>query len=279
MLTISQLAAYAGVTVRAVRHYHQIGLLPEPERDHSGYRTYDAAAVVRLIRIHTLADAGVPLARVQELLDASPEEFAGGVQEIDKDLRADIRRLQGTRKRLARLAAGEHLALPQSVVDYLDRLRGLGVEERYIELERDAWIMVAAQGPHLIDSVIAKKHEELDDPDMVKLYSLLSGALDWPADDPRVVEVADIMERLMIRAVEAGEVGEVSEAGEVSAEGIDNQFVDQFVELLDATMVESSPAAARLVAILEERGWRGWTRIERVPADRLNTQAQSKLRL
>jgi len=266
MLTISQLAAYAGVTVRAVRHYHQIGLLPEPERDHSGYRTYDAAAVVRLIRIHILADAGVPLARVQELLDASPEEFAGGVQEIDKDLRADIRRLQGTRKRLARLAAGEHLALPQSVVDYLDRLRGLGVEERYIELERDAWIMIAAQVPHLIDSFIAKKHEELDDPDMVKLYSLLSEALDWPADDPRVVEVADIMERLMIRAVEAGEV---------SADGIDNQFVD----LLDTTMVQSAPAAARLVTILEERGWKGWTRIERVPPDRLNTQAQSKLRL
>ena len=64
MLTISQLAAYAGVTVRAVRHYHQIGLLPEPARDGSGYRTYDAAAVVRLIRIRTLAEAGVPLARV-----------------------------------------------------------------------------------------------------------------------------------------------------------------------------------------------------------------------
>ena len=29
MLTIGQLASYAGVTVRAVRHYHQIGLLPE----------------------------------------------------------------------------------------------------------------------------------------------------------------------------------------------------------------------------------------------------------
>ena len=111
MLTISRLAAYAGVTVRAVRHYHQIGLLPEPERTDSGYRAYDAAAVVRLIRIRTLADAGVPLARVQDLLDAGPEEFAGGVQEIDKDLRAEIRRLQGNRKRIARLAAGEHLAL------------------------------------------------------------------------------------------------------------------------------------------------------------------------
>src|ERR1044072_7930282 len=140
MLTIGQLASYAGVTVRAVRHYHQIGLLPEPERDQSGYRSYDAAAVVRRLRIHTLAEAGVPLARVQELLDADPDEFADGVQEIDRELRAEIRRLRGTRKRLARLATGEHLALPQSVVGYLDRLRDLGVSEWYIEMERDAWI-------------------------------------------------------------------------------------------------------------------------------------------
>jgi DNA-binding transcriptional MerR regulator len=259
MLTISQLAAYAGVTVRAVRHYHKIGLLAEPERDRSGYRTYGAPVVVRLIRIRTLADAGVPLARVQELLDASPAEFADGVQDIDKGLRAEIRRLQGTRKRLARLAAGEHLALPQSVVDYLDRLRGLGVVERYIELERDAWIMVAAQMPHLIDSVMAKKHEDLDDPDMLKLYSLVSGALEWPANDPRVVEIVDILERLVTRAAEAGEVGTA---------GLDDRFAD----LLDATMIESSPGAKLVLAMLEERGWKGWTRIERVPADRLNTQ-------
>lgn len=259
MLTISQLARHAGVTVRAVRHYHQIGLLPEPGRDRSGYRTYDAAAVVRLIRIHTLADAGVPLARVQELLDASPEEFARQVQEIDEDLRAEIRRLQGNRRRIARLAAGEHLALPQSVVDYLDRVRGLGVDERYIEMERDAWIMIAAQAPHLIEAVIAQKHEQLDDPDMVKLYSLVSGALDWPVDDPRVYEIADILERLMIRAVEAGEA---------DADGIDDQLAD----LLDMTMVESAPGAARIVAILEERGWKGWTRIEAVPADMVDTQ-------
>jgi DNA-binding transcriptional MerR regulator len=263
MLTISLLAAYAGVTVRAVRHYHQIGLLAEPDRDRSGYRVYGAAAVVRLIRIRTLADAGVPLARVQELLDAGAEEFADGVQEIDKELRAEIRRLQDTRKRLARLSTGEHLALPQSVVDYLDRVRGLGVEERYIEMERDAWIMVAAQAPHLIDAVIAKKHEELDDPDMVKLYGFLRGPLDWPADDPRVVEIADILERLVIRAVEAGEAG--------ADDGLDDRFAD----LLDAAVVEFAPGAERVLAILEERGWKGWTRIERVPADRLNAHPGS----
>ena len=70
MLTIGQLAAYAGVTVRAVRHYHQIGLLPEPERDASGYRRYGATAVVSLIKIRTLADAGVPLSQIGRMLDA-----------------------------------------------------------------------------------------------------------------------------------------------------------------------------------------------------------------
>jgi DNA-binding transcriptional MerR regulator len=251
MLTISQLATYAGVTVRAVRHYHQIGLLPEPGRNRSGYRVYDAAAVVRLIRIRTLADAGVPLARVEELLDAGPDEFARGVQAIDAELRAAIRRLQDNRRRIARLAAGEQLALPQSVVEYLDRLRDLGVAEAYIELERDSWIMVAAQVPRDIDAMIASKHAELDDPEMVRLYRLLSDAVRWPADDPRIAEVADILERLMIHALEAGETGDVG-------------FDDAFVELLDATTVDAAPAAARLLQILEERGWKGWTRIERV---------------
>jgi DNA-binding transcriptional MerR regulator len=254
MLTISQLAAYAGTTARAVRHYHRIGLLAEPDRDSSGYRTYDAAAVVRLIRIRTLAGAGVPLARVQDLLDAGPEEFAAAVDEIDRDLRAEIQRLQGNRKQIAQLAAGDHLALPPSVVGYLDRLRRLGIDERYIVMERDGWIMVAAQAPDEIDSMMAKKHQDLDDPDMVLFYRLISEALDWSVDDPRVVEIVDVLERLMTRAVEAGEVG-------------DDGFDDQFVDLLDTTTANSSPIAKRFLAILEERGWSGWTRIERTPTD------------
>ena len=254
MLTIGQVASYAGVTVRAVRHYHQIGLLPEPERDRSGYRTYDAAALVRLIRIHTLADAGVPLARVQELLDATPEEFARAVDEIDKGLRTEMRRLRENRKRIARLATGESLALPRSVLDYLDRLRGLGVDEQYIALERDAWIMMAARVPHEIDDVMAMKHRELDDPDAVRLYKLISDAVDWPVDDSRIVEIVDVMERLTRRAVEAGEVVEADD------DGLDQPFVD----LLDALPTES-PGGRRIIALLEERGWKGWTRIEQVP--------------
>ena len=253
MLTISQLAAYAGVTVAAVRHYHRIGLLPEPDRDRSGYRSYDAAAVVRLIRIHVLASAGVPLAQVEDLLHAGAQEFTEGVREIDARLRAEVRKLQETRKRLAQLAAGEQLALPASVVGYLERLRGLGVQERYIEKERDAWIVIAARMPERIDAIIAKKHEDLDDPDLVRLYGLLSGALDWSADDPRVVEVADVLDRITTRAFDSGDVG---------GEDLD----DQVVALLDAAAAQTSPAAERLMILLAERGWKGITRVERIPA-------------
>ena len=112
MLTIGQLASYAGVTVRAVRHYHAKGLLSEPERDSSGYRRYDAHAVVELIKIRTLADAGVPLARVRELLDADEGEFSSAVADIDVRLRAEIRERQRHRERIAQLAAGDSLALP-----------------------------------------------------------------------------------------------------------------------------------------------------------------------
>src|SRR6266851_6261034 len=70
MITIGQLAAYAGVTIKAVRHYHKRGLLEEPSRDSSGYRRYTAQHAIDLVKIKTLAEAGVPLVRVKELLAA-----------------------------------------------------------------------------------------------------------------------------------------------------------------------------------------------------------------
>src|SRR5436309_13228607 len=112
MLTIGQLASYAGVTIRAVRHYHHIALLQEPERDASGYRTYDAVAVVRLIRIRTLAEAGVPLARVRELRDADPQTFAAATTQIERSLHAQIRPLPEHRRQIAQLGSGDSLARP-----------------------------------------------------------------------------------------------------------------------------------------------------------------------
>ena len=250
MLTISQLASYAGVTVRAVRHYHAKGLLPEPERDASGYRRYDAAAVVELVRIRTLADAGVPLAKVQELLVAGDAEFAVAVDEIDRRLRAEIRERQRHRERIAQLAAGESLALPPEAVSYLTRLRSLEVPEEMVEAERDAWILVAAQIPERMAFYMETKERQLDDPNVRELYRDLAEISLLPADDPRLDQTAE-------RLAEQFE--------QVPDEAWDEEELpSDLADLLDGVFISSVPGARRILARLEQLGWTGWTNIRRI---------------
>ena len=254
MLTIGQLAAYSGVTVRAVRHYHAKGLLPEPERDDSGYRRYDATAVVELIRIRTLADAGVPLSRVKELLAADDEEFAAAIDDIDHRLRDEIRERRRHRTRVAELAAGDRLALPPEAVDYLARLRELDVPERAIEMERDAWILVAAQIPEQMPALMALKRAQIEDPAVVAMYLDLVQAVDWQADDPRLPAVAD---RLVAMFEEDAERWSEDELVEFDLD-------DELVELLDEVFVSAVPIGRVLLHLLEQRGWTGWTKLERI---------------
>jgi DNA-binding transcriptional MerR regulator len=253
VLTISQLASYAGVTVRAVRHYHAKGLLPEPERDRSGYRRYDAHAAVELIKIRTLADAGVPLARVRELLGATEEEFTAAVADIDRRLRAEIKERQRHRERIAQLAVGDSLALPPEAVAYLERLRELALPELMIQGERDSWILVAAQLPEQMPFYMKMKQQQLDDPATVQLYRDLAAAIEWDADDPRVAAVGD----RLVAAIEA-------EAGEAEWADYDEMMPDELAHLLDSVFLSSVPIAARLLELLEKRGWRGWSKLERI---------------
>jgi DNA-binding transcriptional MerR regulator len=253
MLTIGQLASYAGVTIRAVRHYHQIGLLPEPERDASGYRTYQAAAVVRLIRIRTLAEAGVPLARVRELLDAAPETFAAATTEIDRQLRAQIRALREHRRRIAQLGSGDSLALPEEVVDYLDRLRATGASEAIIEPERDAWILMAARYPELIQTLMAEKVAQLANPKVVRLYQLIGRIAENGEDEELLGQTADLMSELLQQAADSGELDRQDEQMSDAA----------FIGLMDSFADASHPAVGRLRELIAERGWTGWTRMEK----------------
>jgi DNA-binding transcriptional MerR regulator len=252
VLTISQLASYAGVTVRAVRHYHVKGLLPEPARDRSGYRRYDAGAVVELIRIRTLAEAGVPLSRVRELLTAGEEEFAAAVQDVDRRLRAEIRERQRHRERIARLAAGDSLALPPEAVAYLRRMRELGFPERLIEIERDSWILLAAQMPDQVPAMMAIKHAQIEDETLRRLYLDVGDLADCGPDDPRLPALAD-------RVAAFIEAAAAQSAGVVEGEPVS----DDVVELLDAAFVEFFPCAPQLFRLLEQRGWTGWTNIRR----------------
>ncbi|MFI6920054.1 MerR family transcriptional regulator [Nonomuraea spiralis] len=191
MITIGRLADYAGVTVKAVRHYHQRGLIAEPDRDSSGYRRYTAQDAVDLIKIRTLAGAGVPLARVKELLDADQDTFASAVAEIDRDLQERIAQLRHTRDQLAQLRDGDQLFVSPEVAGYLDDLRELGATERHIRLERDGWILMQTASPEDAAVWISEKRELMADPEFRALCLEHDAAYDWSPDDPRLLPLAD----------------------------------------------------------------------------------------
>ncbi|PRZ14914.1 MerR family transcriptional regulator [Nesterenkonia sandarakina] len=98
----SEIAALAGVTVRTVRHYHQVGLLPEPPRSSTGYRHYDISHLVQLLRIKRLTALGVPLSELSAVLDV-PSAAEGLLEELDLQAAAEIDRLNARRARIAAL--------------------------------------------------------------------------------------------------------------------------------------------------------------------------------
>ena len=66
---LSKDVAYlSGVTVRTLRHYHQIGILPEPPRLENGYRDYGVVDVARVLRIKRLASLGLSLEQILSLI-------------------------------------------------------------------------------------------------------------------------------------------------------------------------------------------------------------------
>jgi DNA-binding transcriptional MerR regulator len=242
MITIGQLAAYAGVTIKAVRHYHKRGLLEEPPRDSSGYRRYTAQHAIELVKIRTLAEAGVPLARVKELLAAGPDRFAAAITEVDRTLQERARELRHTRERIARLGAGDRLFVSADVADYLERLRALGVSPRAVQSERDGWILLQSASLKAAAVWFAEKLEAMKDPEFVAIYLAYDAAFDWAADDPRLEALADRSARWFARQ------------GNPAQKKRKQPPADRGVAQLIATSTgSSSPAWDRLKEIARER--------------------------
>ena len=117
----NEVAKLAGVSVRTLRHYHSVGLLPEPPRSDNGYRDYTAADVARVLRIKRLASLGFPLARIGTVLEemdapkADPNTGStttgtapspmSALEELDCELALEIERLQEQRRTIAALRA------------------------------------------------------------------------------------------------------------------------------------------------------------------------------
>ncbi|MBE1514516.1 helix-turn-helix domain-containing protein [Nesterenkonia halotolerans] len=98
----SEIADLAGVTVRTLRHYHHIGVLPEPSRSSAGYRRYDISHLIQLLRIRRLTALGVPLSELSRVLEA-PFAAEDLLEELDLQAAAEVDRPNARRARIAEL--------------------------------------------------------------------------------------------------------------------------------------------------------------------------------
>lgn len=127
---IGDAAAFVGVTPRTIRHYHQIGLLPERERGGDRRRRYGYAEIIRLLWIRRTADAGIALDDIRDAFrGAAPsaadgeDEIAGVLARLEDTLAAQEAELQRKRASVQRMRTlGSRLGLLDDLVS--GRLEG-----------------------------------------------------------------------------------------------------------------------------------------------------------
>ncbi|NYF18021.1 DNA-binding transcriptional MerR regulator [Microbacterium sp. AK009] len=213
----AELARLAGVTVRALRHYHQVGVLAEPPRGSNGYRDYDVHDLVRLLRIRRLASLGVALERMPDLLDAS----SGGaalLDELDAELAEQIARLTEQRALIGRVRALDAPPdVPVDLAPFLAFFAAAGAPSELTRIDRDQSILLA----HLLG----------DDrmPELVRFYERLSD----PATAPAVVAFSE-------RFAHVG-----PHTSEEEAATLVSEFLRAFGPLLTASSADALPTMSR----------------------------------
>lgn len=111
-MKIGELASKAGVNIETIRYYERRGIIPEPLRTPSGYRSYSDDTLLRIQFIKRAKELGFSLLEISELLSlkADPEVSCSEIRERAVAKVADI---EGRIETLVRMKA----ALMQLTVD------------------------------------------------------------------------------------------------------------------------------------------------------------------
>ena len=161
-------ARLAGVTVRTLRHYHQIGVLPEPPRRENGYRDYGAVDVARVLRIKRLASLGLSLGQIRTVLEGECGTSDGAgrsaselLDAIDSELEAEIALLEKRRRAVALLkkdldGGGVVLEASEAIRAHVSRLVERGASGKTATAELHQLLLVDERdgGATALDSVL-----------------------------------------------------------------------------------------------------------------------------
>jgi DNA-binding transcriptional MerR regulator len=204
-LRIGELAQLAETTPRAIRHYHKLGLLVEPQRDESGYRRYGPQHLVRLVRIRRLRSVGMSLEAIASNLGAEPREadIASALRSLAADIEQQIQGLAKLRARVLDIAAAGSLADPAATWEAT--LRQHSILDPSAELppaEQSAAQLIDALHPQGIRGVVDQTTDLLSDADLrEQLGSLLrrfQALPDDASDDVIDALAADYVEALPV---------------------------------------------------------------------------------
>jgi DNA-binding transcriptional MerR regulator len=197
-MRIGELAAMLDVSVRTIRHYHQRGLLPEPERRSNGYRDYRLADAVRLARIRRLVGVGLSLDAVERALAAEPpRDLVTLLDELDADLARQEREIRRRRARLAELreaGVSDVDELGSVELTELTRAHG-GATTRAATVERDLLALAdTVAAPRMrrltLDAAAAMAADTAAAARVGEVYRRMENLADEPVDDACVEELA-----------------------------------------------------------------------------------------
>ncbi|SES45513.1 MerR family transcriptional regulator [Actinokineospora terrae] len=141
---VGELAEATGLSVRALHHYDQLGLLTPSRRNTAGHRLYIDADVRRLHQIVALRGFGLTLTEVARLLAgdlADPREL---IRQQLEQVEATITAAQQVRRKLVDVLDGLSEPSAQTLLDLVERMttmdRRLTHEEfDALNRERQAW--------------------------------------------------------------------------------------------------------------------------------------------
>ncbi|MFB7013071.1 MULTISPECIES: MerR family transcriptional regulator [unclassified Streptomyces] len=189
-MRIGEIAALVGVTSRAIRHYHHIGLLPEPARRPNGYRAYGVRDAVVLARIRRLTELGLGLDEVRDVLaDDSGRELVDVIVELDADLARQEDEIRERRRRLARLLDGP-VSAEEPVSPALAELLGAASATESPAAAKDREHLMLLDTVGISSEVYAAMRPLAEDPAANALYERLDALVGVPVDDPQVAPLA-----------------------------------------------------------------------------------------
>ncbi|MFG2518574.1 MerR family transcriptional regulator [Streptomyces sp. NPDC048527] len=263
-MRIGELAGIVGITTRAVRHYHRIGLLPEPARQPNGYREYSLRDAVELARIRRLTELGLSLDEVKDVLaDDAGKDLVEILTELDADLARQEEAIRQRRTRLRPLleqAEGtgqlpaEAPVSPELTALFEDMARAsarlTGPEPAMATKERELLALLETGSPGGDRGWLeALMHTLNADPDAMRrayeVYARLDELAEADEDDVRVEEAAqalvDSIPEAAVQAMNIPADGDVGEGG-----GFTNALFSDFAPAQAA-------AVRRAIVLLQER--------------------------